>query len=74
VERRDMPRVIKTTDLHNRTRDVLEWARIDGEEVVVQYFGRPAVVILRFDKYQDYLRYKDEQNREKGLEGLREPA
>jgi len=59
-----MPKVIKTTDLHNRTRDVLEWARIDGEEVVVQYFGKPAVVILAFDKYQDYLRYKN-QEREK---------
>jgi len=68
-----MSRVIRTTDLHNRTRDVLDWARIDGEEVVVQYFGRPAVVILSFDKYQDYLKYKDEQQ-EKELDGVKELA
>jgi prevent-host-death family protein len=68
-----MSRVIKTTDLHNKTRDVLDWARIDGEEVVVQYFGRPAVVILSFDKYQDYLKYKDEQ-RQKEFGGLGELA
>jgi len=56
-----MSRIIKATDLHNKTRDVLEWARIDGEEVVVEYFGKPVVVIVRFDEYQNYLGYKEEQ-------------
>ena len=53
-----MPKVIKATDLHTRTRDVIEWARIDGQTVVVEYFGRPAVVILGYDAYQDYLAYQ----------------
>jgi len=56
-----MPKVIKATELHNKTRDVLEWARIDGEEVVVEYFGKPAVAIVRFDEYQNYLRYKERE-------------
>lgn len=56
-----MPKVIKATELHNKTRDVLEWARIDGEDVVVEYFGKPIVAIVRFAEYQKYLRYKDMQ-------------
>ncbi len=55
------PKVIKATELHTRTRDVIEWARIDGETVVVEYFGRPAVVILGYDAYQDYLAYRQRQ-------------
>jgi len=62
-----MPKVIKTTELHNKTRDVLEWARIDGEDVIVEYFGKPAVAIIRFDEYQDYVQYREKQ-REARLE------
>lgn len=54
-------RVIKATELHTRTRDVIEWARIDGQTVVVEYFGRPAVVILGYDAYQDYLAYRQQR-------------
>jgi PHD/YefM family antitoxin component YafN of YafNO toxin-antitoxin module len=71
-----MSRIIKATDLHNKTRDVLEWARIDGEEVVVEYFGKPVVVILRFDEYQSYLGYKEAQREARGerFERLRQFA
>ena len=63
-----MPKVIKATQLHNKTRDVIEWARIDGEEIVVEYFGKPAVAILRFDEYQNYLKYKEMQAGKAGVE------
>jgi len=71
-----MPKVIKATELHNKTRDVLEWARIDGEDVVVEYFGKPAVVIVRFNEYQDYLRYKEREReaRVERFKRLREVA
>jgi len=71
-----MPKVIKATELHNKTRDVLEWTRIDGEEVVVEYFGKPAVAIVRFEEYQDYLRYKERQReaRAERFERLRQFA
>jgi glycine/serine hydroxymethyltransferase len=56
-----MTKVIKATDLHTRTRDVIEWARVDGQTVVVEYFGRPAVVIMGYKAYQDYLAYQKQR-------------
>lgn len=56
-----MTRTIKATDLHTRTRDVIEWARVQGQTVLVEYYGRPAVVIVGYDEYEDFLEYKRNQ-------------
>lgn len=68
-----MTKVIKATDLHTRTRDVIEWARIDGQTVVVEYFGRPAVVILGYEAYQDYLAYQRQRQAAEGRSVLTAP-
>ncbi len=51
-----MPRAIKATDLRRRTRQVLDWVRVDGEEVIVESYNTPQAVII---SYSDYLTYKE---------------
>lgn len=51
-----MPRAIKATDLRRRTRQVLDWVRIDGEEIIVESYNTPQAVII---SYSDYLTYKE---------------
>jgi prevent-host-death family protein len=52
----NMPRAIKATDLRRRTRQVLDWVRIDGEKIIVESYNTPQVVII---SYSDYLTYKE---------------
>jgi len=51
-----MPRAIKTTDLRRRTRQVLDWVRVDGEKIIIESYNTPQAVII---SYSDYLTYKE---------------
>lgn len=51
-----MPRAIKATDLRRRTRQVLDWVRVDGEKIIVESYNTPQAVII---SYSDYLTYKE---------------
>jgi prevent-host-death family protein len=47
-----MPRVVTSTELQKKTRDVIDWARIERDTVIVENHGKPVVAILSFDEYQ----------------------
>jgi prevent-host-death family protein len=47
-----MPRVVTSTELQKKTRDVVDWARIEKDTVIVENHGKPVVAILSFDEYQ----------------------
>lgn len=56
-----MPKVVTSTELQKNTRSVIDWARTRGDAVIVETYNKPMVAILPFDKYQDYLRYRQRQ-------------
>ena len=53
-----MPRFISSTELQKKTREMIDWARIKGEAVVVETYGKPMAALLSYDEYQAYQQYK----------------
>jgi prevent-host-death family protein len=53
-----MSKVVSSTELQKKTREVIDWARTKGEAVVVETYGKPMAAILSYDEYQAYLQYK----------------
>jgi len=53
-----MPKVITSTDLQKKTREMIDWTRTRGEPVVIETYGKPMAAILSYDEYQAYLQYK----------------
>ncbi len=67
-----MPRVITSTDLQKKTREMIDWTRTRGEPVVVETYGKPMAAILSYDEFQAYQQYK--QARAARFARLREAA
>jgi prevent-host-death family protein len=53
-----MPKVITSTDLQKKTREMIDWTRTRGEPVVIETYGKPMAAILSYDEYQAYQQYK----------------
>lgn len=54
-----MSKTVSSTELQKKTREVIDWARVRGEPVVVETYGKPMAAILSYSEYQAYLRYKE---------------
>jgi PHD/YefM family antitoxin component YafN of YafNO toxin-antitoxin module len=67
-----MSKVVSSTELQKKTREVIDWARIKGEAVVVETYGKPMAAILSYEEYQTYLQYK--QARAQRFARLRQAA
>ena len=67
-----MPRVVTSTELQKKTREVIDWARIRGEPVVVESYGKPMAAVLSYEEYQRYLQYR--QARAERFDRLRRAA
>jgi prevent-host-death family protein len=50
-----MPKIVPVSDLRRKTSDVINAVREDGEVYVTQY-GRPIVVLLEVEQYENLLR------------------
>ena len=50
-----MPKIVPISDLRRKTSDVINAVREGGEVYVTQY-GRPIVVLLEVEQYEDLLR------------------
>lgn len=53
-----MSRIISSTELQKKTREVIDWARTRGEPVVVETYGKPMAAILSYDEFEAYQQYK----------------
>jgi prevent-host-death family protein len=53
-----MSRVITSTDLQKKTREMIDWTRTRGEPVVIETYGKPMAAILSYDEFQAYQQYK----------------
>ena len=54
-----MPKVVSSTELQKKTREVIDWARVKGEAVVIETYGKPMAAILSYDEYEAYRQYKE---------------
>jgi prevent-host-death family protein len=61
LKERRMPRVVTSTELQKKTRDVVDWARIERDTIIVENHGKPVVAILSFDEYQRLVKLLPQQ-------------
>ncbi len=70
-----MPKVITSTELQKQTREAIDYTRVERDVVIVETYGRPMAVILSYDEYQAYLRYKEvQEGRQARFTALREAS
>ena len=49
-----MEKTVSSTELQKHTRDIIDQARTQGMSIVIEIYGKPMVVLLPFDEYQQY--------------------
>jgi PHD/YefM family antitoxin component YafN of YafNO toxin-antitoxin module len=67
-----MSKTITSTELQKKTREMIDWTRMEGEAVVIETYGKPMAALVSYDEYQNYLQYK--QARIERFANLREAA
>ena len=65
-----MSKTITSTELQKKTREMIDWARMEGEAIVIQTYGKPMAALVSYDEYQNYL--QDKQARADRFALLRE--
>ena len=53
-----MPKVISSTELHRRTRAMLDRVRDEGEAVIIEKHQRPVAVLLPYEALAAYLAFR----------------
>ena len=53
-------RVISSTELRVKTRDIVEEAKFENKHFIVETFGKPMVAIIGIDEYNELMRLKEE--------------
>ncbi|MBC8448575.1 MAG: type II toxin-antitoxin system Phd/YefM family antitoxin [Chloroflexi bacterium] len=66
-----MTRTISATELRTKTREIRDWVRINGEPVIVEYFGRPELMIVDVQQADTWERFQAEE-RERARRSLRQ--
>lgn len=51
-------KTVTSTELQKNTREVIDWARIRGEPVLIETYGKPMAVVLSYDEFIAYLQYR----------------
>lgn len=67
-----MSKTITSTELQKKTREMIDWARIEKEAIVIETYGKPMAALVSYEEYQNYLQYK--QARAVRFRSLREAA
>jgi prevent-host-death family protein len=67
-----MARTITATEAKNRLGSVMRRVQSDGEPVIVESRGEPAVVISSFQDFEELQRFREEQRRQEAIAKLRE--
>ncbi|MCP4426073.1 MAG: type II toxin-antitoxin system Phd/YefM family antitoxin [Chloroflexi bacterium] len=52
-----MEKIVSSTELQKNTRKIIDWARVSGEPVVIQTYGKPMAAILSYEDYQRWLKF-----------------
>lgn len=51
-------KTVTSTELQKNTREVIDWARMRGEPVLIETYGKPMAALLSYAEYQSYLQYR----------------
>ena len=57
-----MFKTISSTELQKKTREMIDWTRMNNEPVIIQTYGKPMATLVSYDEYQHYLQYKQARN------------
>ncbi len=57
-----MFKTISSTELQKKTREMIDWTRMNNEPVIIQTYGKPMATLVSYDDYQNYLQYKQGRN------------
>lgn len=57
-----MFKTISSTELQKKTREMIDWTRMNNEPVIIQTYGKPMATLVSYDDYQNYLQYKQARN------------
>ena len=65
-----MPRTVSASEAKNRLGAVMAWARAHRDDVVIESRGKPAVVIMPFEQYEELQHLRDQARRQEALARL----
>ncbi len=57
-----MFKTITSTELQKKTREMIDWTRMNNEPLIIQTYGKPMATLVSYDEYQHYLQYKQARN------------
>lgn len=57
-----MFKTISSTELQKKTREMIDWTRMNNEPVIIQTYGKPMATLVSYNEYQNYLQYKQARN------------
>ena len=57
-----MFKTISSTELQKKTREMIDWTRMNNEPIIIQTYGKPMATLVSYDEYQNYLQYKQARN------------
>lgn len=56
-----MGKVISSTELQKKTRQAIDWARMNREAIIIETYGKPMAVLVSYEDYVAYKKYKAQQ-------------
>ncbi|HEX8229244.1 MAG TPA: type II toxin-antitoxin system Phd/YefM family antitoxin [Chloroflexia bacterium] len=67
-----MARTVSSTDAKNKFGSLVNWVVENGEEIIVENHGEPAIVLLSIAEYESYKSYREVERRKRLLAELHE--
>ena len=66
----DMPRTVSASEAKTRLGSIIRWAVESEDDVIVESYGEPKVVIIPFKEYQKVIKWRSEARRREALARL----
>ncbi|HEX8221141.1 MAG TPA: type II toxin-antitoxin system prevent-host-death family antitoxin [Chloroflexia bacterium] len=67
-----MPKTVTATDAKNKFGSLVNWVVENGDEVIVENHGQPAVVLVPVSEYEGYKAFREAERRKRLLAELTE--
>ncbi len=67
-----MARTVSATDAKNKFGSLVSWVVENGEEVIVENHGEPAIVLMSVSEYESYKAFREAERRKRLLTELHE--
>jgi prevent-host-death family protein len=59
-----MPRTVSASEAKNRLGSLIEWALTNQDEVIVESYGKPKAVIMRYTEYETITELRAQSHRQ----------